>query len=155
MQLAYVQNGAPALPGMLYDLIRPDTESLAAEGVVAIAAPVRRGTIPAKQCVQLSGAVGQGALAVGVAMLHADFEQAAGVVQYNATDPVTVVRAGRMWVNVNDAVTAGNVANYHLASGKFTDDAVAAGIEAFTQLRIRFLTSTTGAGLAAVEISPI
>jgi hypothetical protein len=155
MQLAYAQYGGAALAGMLYDLTRPDTESLAAEGAVAIGRPVRRGTIPAKQCAQLSGAAGQAALAVGIAMLHADFEQAAGVVQYNATDPVTVVREGRMWVPVNDAVTAGNVGNYHLASGVFTDDAVAAGIEAFTQVRVRFLTSTTGAGLAAVEISKI
>jgi hypothetical protein len=155
MQLAYTQYGAAALAGMLYDLTRPDTESLAAEAAVLIGRPVRRGTNPAKQCAQLSGAAGQGALAIGVAMLHADFEQAAGVVQYAATEPVTVVRDGRLWLPVNDAVTAGNVANYHLASGIFTDDAVAAGIEAFTQIRVRFLTSTTGAGLAAAEISKI
>jgi hypothetical protein len=46
------------------------------------------------------------------------------------------------------------VANLHLATGKLTDEAVAAGIETFTQVSVRFLTSTTGAGLAIVDVNP-
>jgi hypothetical protein len=48
---------------------------------------------------------------------------------------------------------AGAVANFHLATGKWTDAAVAAGIEATALIKVKFVTGTTGAGLAAVEIN--
>jgi hypothetical protein len=38
------------------------------------------------------------------------------------------------------------------ASGKLTDEAVAAGTEAFTQITVRFVTGTTAAGLALVDV---
>jgi hypothetical protein len=57
-----------------------------------------------------------------------------------------------MWVETTDAVVAGATANLTVATGKLTDEAVAAGIEAFTQISVKFVTGTTGAGLAIVEI---
>jgi hypothetical protein len=155
-QLAYSQYGAAALKGMLFDLSDYLTQSFAAQGTVAPSQPVTLGTNKEKQCVQQTGAVGQGALVIGFAMANTDMEQsAAGVVQFADKESLSVLKRGRMWVETSAAVTAGNVANLTLATGKLTDAAVAAGIEAFTQIRVRFLTSTTGAGLAAVEVTPI
>jgi hypothetical protein len=139
--------------GMLADLSDNDVGSFAAEGVVAIGSTVRRGTNGEKQAVQSSTAVGQGALVFGIALHdHARAATAQGVTQYAATEAVSVLRKGRVWVQTNDAVVAGSVANLHLASGTFTDAAVGAGIEALTLVQARFETSTTAAGLAIVEL---
>ena len=67
-------------------------------------------------------------------------------------DPIHRLKKGRIWVTTDDAVVAGAVANLKLSSGLFTDEAVAAGIEAFTQFNARFLTATSGSALALVEI---
>jgi len=76
----------------------------------------------------------------------------AGLVQFADKETVNVFKRGRMWVETNDAVVGGAVANLHLATGKFTDEVVAAGIEAITQLSVRFVTSTSSAGLAQIEV---
>jgi len=57
-----------------------------------------------------------------------------------------------MWLETDDAVVAGATANLKTANGKVTDEAVAAGIEAFTQISVKFITATAAAGLALVEI---
>jgi hypothetical protein len=64
------------------------------------------------------------------------------------------MKRGRIWIATDDAVVAGAVANLKLSSGLFTDEVVAAGIEAFTQFSAKFITGTTAAGLAIVEINP-
>lgn len=142
-----------AFNGMLADLSDNDIISDAAEGAVLIGRTVRLGTNRATQVIQSSNAVGQGALVVGIALHdHAREQSSAGLVQYADKDTVSVLRRGRMWVETQDAVVAGSVANLHLATGKFTDEAVAAGIEAITQLTVRFMTGTTAAGLAIVDV---
>ena len=141
--------GNAAFKGMLYDTRINDVMSYAAEAVVGFARPVQLGTNKDKQVIHAT----TGAAAMGVALATHAHEQAAnGDVNYTAGETVSVLKVGRVWVETNDAVVAGAVANYHVASGKFTDEAVAAGIEAFTQLSPRFITSTSAAGLAVVEI---
>lgn len=153
MQTVYTMYQDAGLAGLIYDLSAHDTYSLSAEGPVTIGGPVTLGTNKERQCKTPTTGAGQGALVIGVSILQYDFEQAGNTpaVAYADKETVSVMKKGRIWVNVNDAVTAGNVANLHLATGKFTDDAVAAGIEAFTQIAAKFLTSTTGAGLAVLE----
>lgn len=156
MQLSYTQYQNAGIRGLLYDLRNNDCMSYSAQGAVPVGVPVAYGTNKERQCVPAITAVGMGALAFGVSVLQADHEQAAdGTITYADKETVSVMKEGRIWVDTNDAVTAGNVANLHLATGRFTDDAVGAGIEAFTQFRARFITSTTAAGLAVVEIVPI
>ena len=142
-----------AFAGMLADLAENDIYSYAAEGAVAIGRTVRLGTNKEKQVIQSSTATGQGALVVGFAVHdHAREQTSAGLVQYATTETVSMLKRGRIWVETNDAVVAGAVANLHLSTGKFTDEAVTTGIEAITQLTVRFLTSTSAAGLAIVEV---
>ena len=50
------------------------------------------------------------------------------------------------------AVASGATANLTVANGTLTDAAVTTGIEAFTQVSVKFITATTAAGLALVEI---
>ena len=141
--------GNAAFKGMLYDIGTNDVMSYAAEANVLFARPVMLGTNKEKQVLHAT----TGAAAMGVALATHSIEQASnGDVQYAIGATVSVLKRGRVWVETNDAVVAGAVANYHVASGKFTDEAVAAGIEALTQLNARFITGTTAAGLAVVEI---
>jgi hypothetical protein len=152
-QTTVSQYGDIAFNGMLADLSDNDIVSYSAEGAVNIGRTVRLGTNRERQVVQSSTAVGQGALVVGFAISGQAREQGTGgLVQYADKETVNVLKAGRLWVETNDAVVAGSVANLHLASGKFTDEAVGAGIEAITQLAVRFVTATSAAGLAIVEV---
>lgn len=149
MQTAYTQYQAAALVGALFDLSNKTTFSYSAEAAVGLGVPVMLGTNKERQ-VKLATAA---ASVIGIAMAQSDFEQsAAGLVQYADKETVSVLKSGRIWVMTADAVTAGNAANMVVASGLFTDEVVATGIEAFTQVSIKFLTSTTAAGLAVVEI---
>lgn len=142
-----------AFAGMLADLSDNDIISRAAEGAVLVGRTVRLGTNPEKQVAQSSTAVGQGALVVGFALHdHAREQSSTGVVQFANRETVNVLKRGRMWVETQDAVVAGTVANLHLATGQLTDAAVGAGIEAITQLSVRFVTSTGAAGLAEIEV---
>ena len=144
---------AAAFNGMLADLSDNDIISRAAQGAVTIGRAVVLGTNKDKQIAQASTAVGQGALVVGFALHdHAREMNSAGLVQFADKETVNVIKRGRMWVETNDAVVAGAVANLHLATGKFTDEAVGAGIEAITQVTVRFVTTTAAAGLAEIEV---
>lgn len=154
-QLSYDLYQNAAFAGMLADSRENDILSYSAEGAISFARPVVLGTDKARQVVNVGTGAGQGALVFGVAVATQAVEQtSAGVVQYADKTTVSVLRRGAIWVTTQDAVVAGAVANLHLASGTFTDEAVAAGIEAFGQLSVRFLTGTTGAGLAIVDVQP-
>lgn len=153
MQTSYNQYQDAGFAGLIYDGSMRDVMSYSAEGAVDFAAPVVLGTNPERQIKEAGTGVGQGALVVGIAAASHSVEQSsAGVAQYPDKDTVPVVKDGRIWVQTEDAVVAGATANLVLASGKFTDTAVGAGIEAFTQISVKFVTSTTAAGLAAVEV---
>jgi hypothetical protein len=149
MQSTISQYGAPAFKGMLDGIGSRDVRSYAAEEIIPIAYPVKLGTSPEKEVLKATAGAG----AIGFALHDYAREQtSAGVVQYAALETVSVMNAGRMWVPTSDAVVAGATANLTVADGTLTDAAVAAGIEAFTQISVKFLTATTGAGLALVEI---
>lgn len=149
MQTTVSQYGAAAFKGMLDGIGTHQVRSYAAEEVIPVAYPVKLGTSPEKEVLKTTS----GALAVGFALHdHAREQSSAGVVQYAQYETVSVLTQGRFWVETTDAVVAGAVANLTVATGKLTDEAVAAGIEAFTQFTARFVTGTTGAGLAIVEI---
>jgi len=141
---------AAAFKGMLADLTTNNAVmSYAAEAAVPFSIPVMLGTDKEKEVLTATTA----AAAIGFALAsHAVEQSSAGVAQWGATDTVPVLKTGRVWVETTDAVVAGSVANMTVATGKLTDAAVAAGIEAFTQFSARFITSTSGAGLAIVEI---
>lgn len=151
-QTTVTQYGAAGFAGLLADNGDNNIMSYSAEGAIGFGVPVTLGTNKERQVLATDGNVGQGALSVGIAVSGIVEQTSAGVAAYAATQSVGVLKQGRIWVNTEDAVVAGTVANLKLASGKFTDEAVAAGIEAFTQFTARFITGTTGAGLAIVEI---
>lgn len=153
MQTAYSLYRDELMLGNIADTSLRQTDSFISQGVVGIARAVVRGTNPQRQCVQAGTGVGQGALIIGIAELTMTVEQTTGgVVQYGDKESIPVMRRGRIVVQTNAAVTAGNAANYVLASGAWTDAAVGTGIEATPQLKARFVTSTSGAGLAVLEI---
>jgi len=143
-----------AFNGMLADLSsRNDEMSYAAEVATPFGSFVRLGTNKEKQVAPLTTSVGQAALAIGVAIATHTVEQtSAGLAQYAVGDTVPPLKSGRVWLLTDDAVVAGTVANLKLSSGRVTDEAVTTGIEAFTQFSARFITGTSGPGLALVEI---
>lgn len=149
MQSTISQYGAPAFKGMLDGIGPKNVRSYAAEEIIPVAYPVKLGTSPDKEVLKATAGAG----VVGFALHdYAREQDGSGVVQYGTTETVSVLTQGRMWVETNNAVVAGATANLVVASGKLTDAAVAAGIEAFTQISVKFVTATSAAGLAIVEI---
>ncbi len=151
-QTTVTQYGAAGFAGLIADTSDNNIMSYSAEGTIGFGVPVVLGTNKERQVLATDTNVGQGALAIGISVSGVIEQTSAGVAAYVATQSVGVMKRGRIWVNTDDAVTAGAVANLKLSNGKFTDEAVASGIEEFTQFSARFITGTTGAGLAIVEI---
>lgn len=149
MQTTIRQYGAPAFIGMLDSVAPNNIRSYAAEEAIPVGFPVKLGTNKGKQVLKATA----GASTIGFAVHdHAREQGASGTVQFAAKEAVNTLTAGRLWVETDDAVAAGAVANLKTANGKLTDEAVAAGIEAFTQISVKFITSTAAAGLALVEV---
>lgn len=149
MQTSISQYGAPAFKGMLDGIGPYNVRSYAAEEAIPVGFPVKLGTSPDKEVLKATAGAG----VVGFALHdHAREQNGSGVVQYGATETVSVLTQGRMWVPTSDAVVAGATANLTVADGTLTDAAVTTGIEAFTQVSVKFITGTTAAGLALVEI---
>lgn len=152
-QTSYSQYQAAGFAGLLYDSGFTDKMSYTAEGDIAFGFPVILGTDKEAQVAPMGTGAGQAALVVGISVAAHDVEQQAdGSVVYPDEHTVPVLKKGRIWMQTSDAVVAGAVANVTLADGTVTDAAVASGIEAFTQFTARFITSTSDAGLAVVEI---
>ena len=147
MQTTVELYNKPAFAGMQHGSNVPYVRSYAAEDAIAFANAVQLGTDTESQCKKATA----GANVIGFAV-HNYKEPVAGVTQYEIGDTVAVMTEGQMWVNVDDAVVAGATANLVVATGNLTDEAVAAGIEAFTKVKVTFLSTTAGAGLALVEI---
>lgn len=155
MQTSYTAYNDPYQLGQIADTSLRQVDSFLAEGVVGIGKAVVRGTDKERQAVQAGTGVGQGALIMGIALMSQVIEQtSAGVVQYATKAAVPVMTKGRVVVETAGAVVAGSVANFVLASGKWDDAAVAAGIEAVVLIKARFITGTTAAGLAVIQIDP-
>jgi hypothetical protein len=158
MQLAYDMYNNPMALGTIYDTSLRQVDTGLASGAIGIG----KGVVDATnlenatnrgQIAQAGTGAGQGALIKGISLFSQILEQsAAGVVQYADKDAVPFMTKGRIVVMTNDAVVAGTVANFVLANGTWTDAAVGAGIEATVLIKVRFITSTSAAGLAAVEV---
>lgn len=149
MQTTISQYGAVGFRGLLDGINPHNVRSYAAEEIIPVGYPVKLGTNAEKEVLKAT----TGASAIGFALHdHAREQTSAGVVQYAALETVSVLTEGRMWVLTSDAVVAGATANLTVADGTLTDAAVAAGIEAFTKIQVTFITATTAAGLAIVEI---
>ena len=81
----------------------------------------------------------------GVALRSAK-AQVAGVERYEETDPVNIITEGEVWVTTADTVLAQKQA-YLTAGGAWTDEASGNTATGWT-----FRSSTTGAGLARLEV---
>lgn len=148
-QTTISQYGAAGFAGLLDGVGPRNVRSYAAEEAIPVGFPVRLGTNPEQEVLKAT----TGANTVGFAVHSHTIEQtSAGVVEFKVGHTVGVLNQGRMWLETDDAVVAGAVANLKTANGKVTDAAVAAGIEAFTQVSVRFITATSAAGLALVEV---
>lgn len=149
MQTTISQYGAVGYAGLLDGTNDHNVRSYAAEEIIAVGYPVKLGTNAEKSVLKATA----GATTIGFSLHdHAREQTSAGVVQYAAKDTVSVLTAGRMWMMTDDAVVAGATANLKTASGTLTDATVTTGIEAFTKISVTFITATTAAGLALVEI---
>lgn len=158
-QTTFPQYQAAGFAGLIYDSGFHDTMSYSAEGTIPFGTFVKLGTNKERQVLAPTTAAGQAALLIGVAAASANAEttypfNASQVPAYLVTSSVPTFKKGRIWVQTNDAVVAGATANFVLSNGTVTDEVVAAGIEAFTQLTVKFITGTTAAGLAVVEVAP-
>lgn len=153
-QLSYNQYMAVAQAGMKADSMDDHIESFAAEGgSIGIGLAVIAGTDPVRQ-VALAGAAG--GLFRGVTLNPGVLTQDVnGVVTYPVKTIVSVMRKGKVWVPVTAAVAVDSAAYYDNGStpgleGQFNDvndgttDPVPGGI---------FRTSTSGAGLAILELN--
>ena len=149
MQLSYKKQQAPAFVGQLDGSGPYNARSYAAEARISIGAAVRLGTNPEDQVLPATSGAG----VIGFSIREQSVTQKAdGFIGYDIGDSLAVVTVGRLWVETEDAVTAGNVANLVLSSGKLTDAAVGVGVETLSQISVRFVSSTTAAGLALVEV---
>jgi len=148
-QTSYSQTGAAAVKGMIDGVGPRNVRSYAAEAAIPVGYPVKLGTDPAKEVLKATA----GATAIGFAVVDPTIEQtSAGAVEYDATETVGVMTQGRMWVMTSDAVVAGAAANLTVADGTLTDASATTGIEAFSKVTVTFITATSAAGLAIVEI---
>lgn len=147
-QLSYNAEMSPAVVGMIADLSCKTVDSFAAEAALNPGDLVVRGTNAEKQ-VKLAG-TGTVANAIGI-VIHEHKEPGTTDGYYPVGCAVGVLTRGRIWVPVSKAVAAGKIANYKIAEKAFTDEAVASGIEA-PGVSCVFLTSTSAAGIAEIEV---
>ena len=153
MQTAYSQYMTAGIAGEKYDCSFNRVDGYACEGGgVAPGMGVILGTDPEKQ-VKLAAATT--AVIAGVALLQAKEQAADGNITYADKDTVPVLNKGRVWVPVTEAVTAGNPAYLVFSGtdkGKFAA-AAGAGPIASVITGARYVTSTTAAGVAVVELN--
>lgn len=154
MQTSYSMNMPRAIAGTLYDLSfhRVDSYVVDTGNTVYPGMGVVAGTDVEKQ-VKLPTATTT--TIKGIALLQAKEQAADGTVAYAAKDSVPVLDKGRAWVPVTGAVTADAQA-YLVFSGADAGKwaaAAGAGPIASAITGAKFKTSTTGAGLAVVELN--
>lgn len=92
MQTTMSQYGAASFKGMLDGIGGKQVRSYAAEEIIPVAYPVKLGTDPAKEVLKATAAAG----AIGFALHDQAREQTSGgVVQYAATESVSVLTQGK------------------------------------------------------------
>lgn len=150
MQLSYSQNMAPAIAGTLYDISGRRVDSYALEGSdIGLGFGVVAGTDPVKQVTIPAGAITG---FKGIAIMQAKEQDASGNVLYKDKETVPVLDQGRVWAPVIGSVTAEGAAyliHTGANAGKWTG---AAGANQAAVSGAKFKTSTTGDGLAVVEL---
>ena len=143
MQTAYNEKMAVAVVGQLVDCTDRRVESKYAGGAINAGAAVQIGASDT-QVVSATTAVH------GVAIQHPllTLGDDSGTAAYAQYDGVSVLRAGRIWVAVDGAVAIDAQAYWDVAAGAFNSTST----DNFIVTGGRFVTSTSGAGLAILEI---
>ena len=144
-QTSYNMSMAVAFAGLLADLTPHSIESFMAENAIPFGCAVVKGT--AVDQVKLPTVTG--AVFRGIAVHTHAIPQPATPVGYPVSQPVGVLRKGRIWVPVSAAVAVDATPYFNFTTGIFSSsntgsDAVPTGI---------FRTATTGAGIAILEIN--
>lgn len=150
MQTGYNIYMDPANEGQLADDGFTDKNSFAAEGVVLFGRAVVPGTDIEKQ-VKIPATTNTTFMGVSISS-YTTVQDVNGDGGYLDTDTVPVLRRGRIWVPVINAVAANNPAYYmynSINAGKFCSSNSNAQIVPTGVFR----SSTTGAGLAILEIN--
>lgn len=152
-QTSYSREMSRAIAGTLYDLSYHRTDSYAVEtDSIYPGMGVILGTNKEKQ-VKLAAATT--AAVAGIALLQAKEQDNSGNVIYADKETIPVMNKGRAWVPVIEAVTAGNSAYLVFSGADKGKWAAAAGSGPVASVitGARFVTSTTGAGVAVVELN--
>ena len=158
MQTNYKLEMDPALVGQIADLSNHTIDSFAAEAGLDAGVPVKRGTDPTAQVLPVS-AEGDAADAIGIVIHEHKEHVAAGQAYYPEQYVVGVMTKGRIWVQTGGAVTAGAAAKYNVTDGTFVENAPEGEGDEDSEAVVeelgcgaKFITSTTAAGLAVIEI---
>ena len=162
-QTTYGINIAPAKAGQQYDIGPNDIISVNHQLACAVGVLLVRDSANGDFFGKVPGAatdVTNGGSVLGIILadqtLEQPYPQGNAVPMSPAKYTSPVIRSGRVWVNVEGAVTAGNqpYARYAVGTGSvlgaFRADADTSS--AALVPNARFVTSTTGAGLAVVEV---
>ncbi len=149
---SYTRDAVRALPGLLADSGHDMfLESLAAEtAAIEFGLAVQAGTDPEKQAVLYAG----GTLAGIASKTHAldEVTEAAGLDGASVGETMSVLRKGRVWVQTNEAVVAGDAVfcvNTGADAGKFRNDAT----DATAVPSAAFKAYDATAGLALLELN--
>jgi hypothetical protein len=142
MQTAYNENMAVAVVGQLVDCTNRRIVSKYAEGAIDAGDAVQTGTAD-DQVLTATTAV------TGVAIQHPLLTLGtSGTAAYAEFDGVSVLEAGRVWVAVDGAVAINGQAYWDVAAQAYNSTAA----DNFIVTGGRFKSSTSGAGLAILEI---
>lgn len=143
MQTAYDEKMDVAVLGQLVDCTNRRVDSKFAEAAIDAGDAVQIGTADTQVDVVTTAVY-------GVAVQHPTLTMSddTGEAAYAEFDGVSVLRQGRIWVAVDGAVAVDAPAYWDITAGAFnatsTDNIAVTGG--------RFVTSTSGAGLAILEI---
>lgn len=162
VQTTYSVNKVAGYPGLVVDAVDTVRASKAAAAAVNFGTFVCRRTAPAdavEQCANPAATADVTARPRGIALKDETRRNSTGGFPggYAVDDQVVYLRKGRVWVNVEAAVTQDGAVFVRFAAGTFTqlgafrgdaDTATAVALPGAT-----YLTSTAGAGLAVVEIN--
>lgn len=144
MQTTYNEAMAAAVVGQIVDCTNLRIDSKYAEGAIDAGDAVQIGTADT-QVLTATTAV------YGVAIQHPTLTlgDTTGTAAYAQYDGVSVLREGRVWVAVDGAVAIDAQAYWDVAAQAFNSTA----LDNFIVTGGRFVTSTSGAGMAILEIS--
>lgn len=144
MQTTYDEKMDVAVVGQLVDCTNRRVDSKFAEGAIDAGDAVQIGTAD-DQVLTATTAV------YGVAIQHPTLTMSddTGSAAYAEFDGVSVLRQGRVWVQVDGAVAIDAQAYWDVAAQAFNSTST----DNFIVTGGRFVTSTSGAGLAILEIA--